>query len=413
MAEIKTVRVGKRPRRPDTKVVWVVGPPGHGTDAGLTGKKPTLVVNLYPPTFPAYVPHSALFHFSWMAYFLFSPVEKGYGQVANDHVAGRIALRADDAPLWSTTTGCTVEWACVDESLTGKCIEYHNDQWFEFTPRREGKYYVNVSDQDCRDIRGVQLVVMEGTPCRPETYRIRSCTSLATQDDLFIALDSLQKDHSYLLNVDGYLNDFCRFRIGVGGQPKGFPARSIGLQPTPDQTSAERAVRLAWVVTDSLAVSLIGYQLYRRHEKEKKSSLVREVSHEKNTRGESQLHYAAVDTLPERGTYEYQIVGLRNEGVPAWIAQKTVRYRPDPFQPADYLVLRLVYALNTPLTVLVFDAATDRLLQKNDFVQRKGRAWRCYVGEWRDQGILRFRVKVTDHVRKSTREYVVDTQTPE
>ena len=355
----------------------------------------------------------ALFRLSWIAYFLFFPVKKGYGQVANDHVAGRIGLRADDAPFPSTTTGCTVEWTCVDESLTGKCIEYHNDQWFEFTPRQPGRYYVNVSDQNCRDIRGVQLVVMEGTPCRPETYRILSCTSLATQDDLFATLDSLEKDHAYLLNVDGYLNDFCRFRIEVSSQPKGFPARSAGLQPTLDRTSTERAVRLEWTVTDSLAADLTGYQLYRRHEKEKKSKLVREVSHEKNTRGESQLHYLTVDTLAERGTYEYQVIGLRNEGPPAWITRETVRYLPDAFQPADYLILRLEYALNTPLTVLVFDAATDRLLRKSDFVfGRKGRAWRYYVGDWRDQGIFRFKVKVTDHVRKSTREYVLDTQAP-
>ena len=43
--------------------------------------------------------------------------------------------------ITSNTTGCTVQRACVDERLTGKCIEYHNDQWFEFTPKVSGRYF--------------------------------------------------------------------------------------------------------------------------------------------------------------------------------------------------------------------------------------------------------------------------------
>jgi len=54
-------------------------------------------------------------------------------QVPNDNIENRRLLRAEET-ITSSTVGCTVQRACVDERLTGKCIEYHNDQWFEFRP---------------------------------------------------------------------------------------------------------------------------------------------------------------------------------------------------------------------------------------------------------------------------------------
>ena len=339
--------------------------------------------------------------------------KNAFGQVINDKMAGKIELKVNARPHLSNSTGCTVEWTCVDESLTGKCIEYHNDQWFGFTTRQAGTYYVNVSGQSSRDIKGVQLVVIKGELCRPETYRIISCTSLATQDDIYVRLDFLPANHSYLINVDGYLNDLCEFRIGVSTRSTGFPARSIGLKSAPDQTRAERWVEVKWVVSDSLAVSLNGYRLYRRHEKEKKSTFRQSLEHQRNARGESVLAYAATDTLSERGRYVYQVIGLRNDSSTVWIAEKVVDYRPDQFKPEDFILLRLQYALNTPLTVMIMDASTDRMLRKSDFTyQRKGRAWQSYVGDFRAKGIYLFKVKVTDNLRRTSREYTVDTRKP-
>ena len=64
-------------------------------------------------------------------------------QVPNDNIENRRVLQAGET-ITSSTTGCTVQRACVDERLTGKCIEYHNDQWFEFTPTISGRYFVNI-----------------------------------------------------------------------------------------------------------------------------------------------------------------------------------------------------------------------------------------------------------------------------
>ena len=48
-------------------------------------------------------------------------------QVANDNMENRRVVRAEET-VASSTTGCTVQLNCVDECLTDKCIEYHNDQ---------------------------------------------------------------------------------------------------------------------------------------------------------------------------------------------------------------------------------------------------------------------------------------------
>ncbi|MBC8082970.1 MAG: hypothetical protein H7Z21_07135 [Hymenobacter sp.] len=171
-------------------------------------------------------------------------------QVPNDNIEQRRTLQLNET-ISSNTTGCTVQWAAVDEKLTGKCIEYHNDQWFEFTPRTAGCYYVNISGQQCRDTRGVQLVVLTGTPGQPATYSALSCTSLGSQDDVFVTLEGLRAGHPYLLDVDGYLKDFCEFRLAVSDKPHGVPA--LALPPlTSVVPAADTLFTLRWNLTDSL-----------------------------------------------------------------------------------------------------------------------------------------------------------------
>ena len=60
--------------------------------------------------------------------FLVSVVTPGASaQVANDNMENRRVVRVEKT-VASSTTDCTVRLNCVDECLTDKCIEYHNDQ---------------------------------------------------------------------------------------------------------------------------------------------------------------------------------------------------------------------------------------------------------------------------------------------
>ncbi len=123
-------------------------------------------------------------------------------QVPNDNIANRIKLDLGKE-ITSHTKNCTVQWACVDESLTGKCIDYHNDQWFEFNSGTFNHLYFIVSSQQCRDVRGVQLVLIEGTPCETKTYNVLECKSLGTNNDFYIEAN-VKSATNYLINIDGY-----------------------------------------------------------------------------------------------------------------------------------------------------------------------------------------------------------------
>ncbi|WP_139924636.1 hypothetical protein [Hymenobacter sp. DG01] len=253
-------------------------------------------------------------------------------QVPNDNIEQRRVLRQNEAAT-SATTDCTVQWSCVDETLTGKCIEYHNDQWFEFTPRTSGRYFVNIEGQKCRDTRGVQLVVLTGQPCEPATYRVLSCTSLGSQDDVFVTLDSLRAGQPYLLNVDGYLKDFCQFTITVSDKPRGLPAL------TPPQVasvapSTSRVVSLRWTLPDSLGAPR-EFRVLRREAAEFRAAAVAAVPVQRTTYGATSPEYTWTDTLTAPGRYLYQVVTEEVEGrAPAIVHQQWYAYSL-PLLPSD------------------------------------------------------------------------------
>jgi hypothetical protein len=246
-------------------------------------------------------------------------------QVANDNIENRRPLRAEET-ITSTTTGCTVQPSCVDERLTGRCIEYHNDQWFEFRPPTAGTYYVNIGGQRCRDVRGVQLVVLTGTPCEPATYRLLSCTSFGTQDDLFITLPNLQAGVPYLLDIDGYLKDYCTFTLQVSGRARGLPAvPAPGVPPTAPGTS--RLIELSWEVPDSLATAT-HCRVLRREQRGFQAAEIRRVPITRNVYGTRRAAYFLTDTLPGLGQYLYQVVAESDDATepPALLKQQWVGY---------------------------------------------------------------------------------------
>jgi hypothetical protein len=160
-----------------------------------------------------------------------------FGQVLNDRIQNRIALQLDAGWHTSSTINSKVEWDCINKKLTQKCLVYHNDQWFTIMPAGRGPYYLNVSNQSCKDLYGVQMVVIEGDPCKTDSYRLKKCFAFSDQSDFFVKLDSLIPQNSYLINVDGYLGDRCGFAIEFSSVFRGIPLHannlnSIGLKKT-------------------------------------------------------------------------------------------------------------------------------------------------------------------------------------
>jgi hypothetical protein len=327
-----------------------------------------------------------------------------YAQVPNDNIENRRQLRAEET-ITSSTVGCTVQASCVDERLTSKCIEYHNDQWFEFRPPTAGTYFVNIGGQRCRDVRGVQLVVLTGTLCEPATYSVLSCTSLGTQDDLFIALPYLQAGQPYLLDVDGYLKDYCTFTLQVSGHARGVPAEPAPAVPA-TKPGTSRIIELAWEVSDSLGAAT-HCRVLRREQRGFRAMEIRRVPITHTTYGTRRAAYAITDTLPGVGQYLYQVVAESDDlgTPPTLLKQQWVGYsklRPVMAGAIDggtsFLDLPLArYPRGAYLTFNLTNPQNGNLLRSISLTNQPGdvQRGRLYAQPWRDAGLSEVAVAVT------------------
>lgn len=128
-----------------------------------------------------------------------------FGQVSNNNIDARIALGIDGEVFTSTTAQSNVEWQCISKSLTNQCLVYHNDQWFSFEAAVNGRYFLNITGQQCRDKKGIQVLLIEGDPCKTQTYRLLKCVSKLPSEDTYVVLDGIRSGISYLINIDGFL----------------------------------------------------------------------------------------------------------------------------------------------------------------------------------------------------------------
>ncbi len=316
--------------------------------------------------------------------------------VPNDDLDARLALTLGE-PVHSRTDGCTVQWACVDEKLTGKCIDYHNDQWFSFRPARAGRYYLNIGGQQCRDVRGVQLVALTaGEPCKPSTYTILSCTSLGTQDDIFVPLDAPTAGQEVLLCVDGYLQDFCRFRLTVDTVARGVPV--VAPPAFTAQTAVGSAqVELRWALPDSLT-GATAFVVRRREAAQHRATEAAYVPVERNSAGGLQRQYTLTDTLPGPGQYVYQIV-TEGTAAPALVWQQAVSFsRLAARASGSRLALPLDrFRPGAALTLIVTDALTGRVVRRAQLTRPKsGPSPALSTAELVRQGLQRIRVSITD-----------------
>ncbi|HEX8506142.1 MAG TPA: hypothetical protein VF630_12305 [Hymenobacter sp.] len=328
-----------------------------------------------------------------------------FAQVANDNIENRRLIKAEEV-VTSSTTGCTVQRNCVDERLTGKCIEYHNDQWFEFTPKAPGRYFINIGGQKCRDVRGVQLVVLTGTPCQTATYQVLSCTSLGNQDDVFVTLDSLRAGQPYLLNVDGYLKDFCQFTLQVSRTATGMPVSYFPPNPTRVLPTASHVVELQWTLPDSL-VAAPSFRVLRREVHQYRSSEVRLVPVRRDTYGQPITTYAATDTLPGPGIYDYQVVTSATEAGPPPVRLRQWWYgfgeaAAMPGAPSREAVVELPlrkYPSNARLSVVITDPANGRVLLARQLVNQTAnrRQSQLAVRKWQEAGLEKIAVEITCH----------------
>jgi hypothetical protein len=317
-------------------------------------------------------------------------------QVANDSIAQALRLEVG-MPHTSTTAHSTVEWACVDESLTGKCIQYHNDQWFWFNPGAHTSLYLNIWDQDCRKLKGVQAVVIDGEACRPETYTILACVSLETQEDIHLKLEGLQPHKDYLLNIDGYLQDFCQFTLSLDASPKGISIQEpLPIPIHSEQNSA--LIHFSWELPDSLQHKITHFEVARRRPADPTYSPARQLPVGYDSRGSRQQHFSHTDTLPDRSEMHYRLSAYDADGR-HWLLQEYSFKNREAGQPStsqSLVWLPLDYRDKTPLTIFIWDTYSGKLLRRNSltFSRRQASSYGINTLPFKEKGVFSITVEV-------------------
>lgn len=305
---------------------------------------------------------------SGIVFCLIFSVCQAFAQTDNDNMENAEPLRLGEF-VNSFTDGNTIQYECIDESLTGKCIKYHNDQWFTFNSGSLSQLYINISNQECRDLYGVQLIVLDGELCEPETYEILDCVSLATQDDIFVELNGLKTNHNYWLIVDGYLEDYCKFHIEASAKPSGISVQQVNLMDSKG-AKYENIVNLQWKIPDSLSHDLTNVYVVKRTNKDFKFYPLDTVPIAYNAYGKMKNDYSYADTLVRPGLYYYRLIMEDNSGHQYFDSEFNYKvYGPLKTTPSDKaLVLPLDFRRYTELTIVILDAVTQKKIDTFDLV---------------------------------------------
>lgn len=289
-----------------------------------------------------------------------------------------------DQPVSSETHGNTVEYNCINPELTGKCIKYHNDQWYTFTADSSSSLFININNQDCRDLRGVQLVIFTGELCEPSSYTILDCISLATQDDIYVELDQLQSGQNYWINVDGYLHDFCTYNLEVSHKPKGVSMKPVGAIGNASYSANKNTITVRWELPDSLAHLASETRILKRTANSFKHEFLAAVPFQINAYGVMQTKYQYIDTVAEPGQYHYQFVLPLNDDASMLMDELSWEIGASAFKVAT---LQLDYEYGEELEVSIFDVDSGTLLDRSiiQYNERDHGAYKLYLTAYIDK----------------------------
>jgi len=252
-----------------------------------------------------------------------------WAQVSNDKVANRIRLEADALPLHTTTASSTVEWGCLNQALTDKCLVYHNDQWYSFQVKEPQAYFLNISRLTCRNTKGIQLILIEGNPCETKNYRVIQCIRQIQNEDVFVPLGMVVANMTYLIEIDGFDGDHCDFDIQISRRPSGLPMQFEELLKSEARvsvaTQTDSLVNILWKVPAGQLTQIDEFRVYRLKERDV-FRLARAVPTQRNAYGNPVDSYSIKDTLTTPGNYLYRVLGYPVSGQPVLLTEARVTY---------------------------------------------------------------------------------------
>lgn len=250
-------------------------------------------------------------------------------QVNNDNVANRIRLEPDAPPLPSTTASSTVEWGCLNQALTGKCLIYHNDQWYSFQVSEPQSYFLNISGLTCRNSNGIQIILIEGNPCETKNYKVLHCIRQIKNEEVFIPLGMVVANMTYLIEIDGFDGDYCDFDIQIARRPFGLPMKFEETDRTDlgvsTGTQKDSVVDVAWKVPAGRLDQIDQFRVYRLKENDI-IRLERALPASRNAYGKASESYHLQDTLPLPGDYLYRVYGYSPHEQPTLLKEVRISY---------------------------------------------------------------------------------------
>lgn len=322
-------------------------------------------------------------------------------QVSNDKVANRLHLVPDAAPVSTTTASATVEWGCLNQALTGKCLVYHNDQWYEFKVPEPQAYFLNISNLVCRSSNGIQIIIIEGNPCETKNYRVLHCISQIKNEEVFVPLGMVTANLPYLIEIDGFNGDHCDFNIQIARRPSGLPMKFDEVKQADASVSVgtqkDSLVTISWKVAPGLLDQIDQFRLYRLFEGDI-VRLERIVPSSRNAYGKPIDSYTLQDTLTVPGDYVYRVIGYPYSGAPVLLKETRIGYikreKPRPVskviiiephfnQVVEYAVrvyeteqLSVIHAVNG-----IYDPATPAPIKidMKEFIDKGHRAFMAVV----------------------------------
>jgi hypothetical protein len=344
--------------------------------------------------------------------FFLGIVIASYCQVSNNEIENRIKLSLNDEWFSSSTRNASVEWDCINKVLTSTCLVYHNDQWFTIVPPVTGTYFVNIKNQRCSNQQGVQIVVMEGDPCKVESYQLRMCISYTDQSDMFVQIDSLVGGKEYLLNIDGYLGDQCEFDIQFSTSSNGIPIQAKNLKSVELRLNQlDSIVEVRWMIPDSIIYKISSVSVYRKYEKEKSAVKLFSASLTRNAYGVTDSKYLRNDTLRKKGEYVYSIFGHTPEGQVTLLARENFHFKMKEKRSA-----RISHKANIDfmspkpghVTVNVFDNTIEKQLFSTTRRTKKGRnVLELDLSDYVAEGIFFYKIVIADKTSRQEHYYKV------
>ncbi len=315
-------------------------------------------------------------------------------QTNNDHSEGiqQISL---NVPTHSSTDNNTVERACIDEKLTGQCIQYHNDQWFYYTPATSKSFYINVRHGRCKDDRGVQLVVFKGELCKTDTYEVVSCSSPGVADDFYFKMENPEPAVNYFMIIDGYLEDFCDFTIEVSAKAFGVPVNlnepiAEGILKLEKQT-----IELDWTYQPD-GSDMRHFSVVRKKSGEDVKNW--ELPLTFNSRGTSSSSYVLKDTLLSAGSYTYDVYLVDGNNELTLFLQETVAL-VENLEKKEETTIFFPFATKrkTNLQVTILDASTKRVLFNRFIEEYSLEGFQYNFEELIERGHFFFEITIYDY----------------